>query len=204
MARDGGAPLDAGEAVSARPWAMPEFDGPPTAATLERVEQQAWAEGEARGYAEGLKRGAADVSSRAATLGQLIDSLAAPLAVQDEGIERQLLELAWKIGEQLAVTQLRHDADAVARLVHEAIAGLAAPAQSMTVLVAPAQLDAVRGALDDQPPAQAWTLQADPTLKPGDCKVRGLNATADATLEARIRTLAEQYLDGGDDAHAQT
>lgn len=184
-----------GDAGTVRAWTLPAFDGPPTAASIERVEQHAWQEGEARGYAEGLQRGAATVAQRVAALDAILQSLAQPLAHQDEALSRELQQLAWVIGEQLARSQLRHDADAVARLVHEAIATLAVPAQTLTVQVPAAQLQAVREALEQAPPAGRWQIEANVTLAPGDCRVCGLHATADATLEARVRSLAERYLE---------
>lgn len=186
---------DAGTATPVRPWTLPAFDGPPTAVSIERVEQQAWQEGEARGHADGLARGAAEIAIRVQALNDLIAALATPLAEQDERIANDLERTAWKLGELLARSQLRHDPAAVATLVHEAVAALAAPGQPLTIQVAPQQHDALQAALDQHPPAQPWQLEASHDITPGDCRVGVAQATADAALDARLRTLAEQLLD---------
>lgn len=180
---------------AAQPWALPSFDGPPTAASIEGLEQQAWKEGEARGYVDGLKRGTAEVRERVHALDTLIAALAAPLDEQDTLIATELQRTAWTLAELLARSQLRHDPRAVAQLVHEAITALAAPNETLTIEVAPTQRAAIQGALAQEPSAQQWQLQARTDIKPGDCRVVGAHATADARLTSRLRELAEQLLD---------
>lgn len=187
--------IDADPAAAVRTWAPPTFDTPPTAESIERIEQQAWAEGDARGYRDGLQRGADEVARRVAALDSLIAALAKPLAQQDAAIAAALQRTAWTLGEVLARTQLRHDPQTVTQLVHEAVAALAAPADSVILQVAPAQHAALAAALQQNPPVQPWRLEANPALQPGDCKAIGLQATADATLAARLGELAERLLD---------
>ncbi|TAM11521.1 MAG: hypothetical protein EPN72_10590 [Nevskiaceae bacterium] len=182
-------------APAVRPWAPPTFDTPPTAETVERIEQQAWEAGDTRGYQDGLQRGTTEVAHRVAALDAVLAALAKPLAEQEAVLAESLRHAAWTLGEVLARTQLRYDPGTVAQLAREAVAALAAPTDTVTLQVAPAQYAALAAALQQSPPSQPWQLEANPALQPGDCKAVGLQATADATLDARLREVAEHLLE---------
>lgn len=162
---------------------------------MEQIEDEA----RQRGYSEGLQRGSAEIATRVAALDGLIASLAAPLSRQDEALANAIRQTAWTLGALLARDHLRHSPQAVAHLVHEAIAALAAPNQPLTIHVSTSQYDAIQSALQQHAPAQAWHLEPDPALANGDCKVTTPHATADATFETRLRLLGEQLLEASVD-----
>lgn len=191
-----------GHANAARPWTPPVFAArrAPVAAApdpraIERIEAQA----RERGHAEGLQRGTAEIATRVAALDALIAALAAPLARQEQVVADAIRQTAWKLGELLAREQLGRDPQSVEHLVQETIAALAAPDQPLAIRVSARQCEAIRAALDQHPPAQAWRLEADPTLADGDCTVSTPHAGADATFETRLRLLGEHLLETSGD-----
>lgn len=187
---------------AARPWMPPVFTAraqampePTDPAAVARVE----AEARERGYAEGLQLGRDAIATRVATLDALLAALAEPLAQQRDVVANAIRQAAWTLGELLARDHLRHSPEAVARLVRESITALAAPEQPLVIRVSPAQRDAIQAALEQQAPARAWPVESDPSLADGDCKVGTPHATADATLDARLRLLGEQLLEASGD-----
>lgn len=186
---------DAQAAAGVQRWTLPTFHKPPTAAAIEEIEQQAWQEGDARGYADGLGRGAAEIARRVEALDALVAALAQPLAEQEARIGKELQGAAWALGELLARRQLQQDPEAVARLIAESVTTLAMPDQTLTIQVASAQLAPLEAALQAHPLRQPYQLEACPALAPGDCRVMAPDATADATLAVRVRALADRFLD---------
>ncbi|HEX7382494.1 MAG TPA: FliH/SctL family protein [Nevskiaceae bacterium] len=186
---------DAPATAGVQRWTLPTFHKPPTAAAIEEIEQQAWQEGDARGYADGLKRGADEITRRIEALDALVAALARPLAEQEARIAQELQAVAWSLGELLARRQLAQDPEAVARLVAEAVATLAMPEQTLTIQVAPAQHAALEAVLQAHPLRQPCHVESAADLEAGDCRVVVPDATADARLAVRLRALADRFLD---------
>ncbi len=192
-----------GEAVpGCERWQVPEVGpGGPTARQLEELQRAAWEEGFAAGRREGLERGEAEVRARVAALERVLDALAAPLAEVDEAVERELVALAVAMARQIVRRELRTDPGEVVAAVREALAALPAGAREVRVVLHPEDAALVRERLAGGEEGRAWTIEEDPTLTRGGCRVLTSTSEVDATLERRLGAVVARVLGGdrGDD-----
>jgi len=200
-----------GEAVpGCERWQVPEVGpGGPTARQLEELQRAAWEEGFAAGRREGLERGEAEVRARVAALERVLDTLAAPLAEVDEAVERELVALAVAMARQIVRRELRTDPGEVVAAVREALAALPAGAREVRVVLHPEDAALVRERLAGGGRERAWTIEEDPALTRGGCRVVTPTSEVDATLEHRLGAVIARVLggerdgDGGEDEGAR-
>lgn len=199
-------------AAGARRWEMPALFGaaapapPPTAHRLEELEAAAREEGYGRGlqegHADGFAAGASEVRAQTERLAHLIDCLARPLAGLDAEVERTLAALAVDVARRLVNQQLQLDPTLVTSTVQEALAALQRPPREVRVHVHPDDARMLEGlerdrALVPPPDVEQLRIVADPSLRPGDCRLHTENGQVDATLLTRqagiVRTLLGEH-----------
>jgi flagellar assembly protein FliH len=171
------------------------------AAEVERLVEQARAEGYAAGVADAsaqLDPAASALHAAAAGVGELRDGIAA------QG-ERAAVDLALRIAEHVVYAQLAVDPDKVVDVVRGALRRLM-ERERVTVLVNPEDLDVVRGHSDELVAElggiEHCELQADRRVARGGAVVRTADGEVDATLEtklSRAREVIEHELAGHDD-----
>lgn len=187
---------------AARRVALPDFGSgsrPPTTAELESVQARAYSEGWEKGYADGFAAGMQDVKAAAERLEALTAALASPLAAADDAVVEQLRDLALRIGARLARHTLAVDPDAVLGLVRDALEALVEGEGAAHVALHPQD----RAGLPEDvalPATVQW--HDDPDLPRGDVRVWRGAAGVDAGLDARLDTLARQWLDADQEMEA--
>ncbi|NDV11880.1 FliH/SctL family protein [Crenobacter caeni] len=196
--------------------------GYPTAAELETIHQEAWqagfeagrsegygagrAEGEQEGFAQGLENGRREAEDAAAArFDGLWQPLQESLAAWDAGLASlqaslapQLAALALEVGRRLAGEQLAADAEALARLVDEALSPLASELTRLTVRLHPDDAAALEDFLSRQYPQLSVRWQGDASLARGGCVIDSPVVRLDLSLETRTAQLREAL---GLDAH---
>lgn len=181
-------------------WSLPAVEGPlANHARDERArasaDQRAGQEG-VRGYEAGVARAQGEMQGRAAELNarvQRLDSilqlLAQPLRALDEDIEKQLLELTFAVGKQLARRELSAAPAQVVAILRECLEQLPVAARDVRVHLHPEDAAIVRERLAAPSAERAWSLIEDPTLARGGCLVRSDNSQIDARFESRVHAV---------------
>jgi flagellar assembly protein FliH len=181
-------------------WSLPAVEGPlANNARDERAraaaDQRAGQEG-VRGYEAGVARAQGEMQGRVAELNtrvQRLDSilqlLAQPLRALDEQIEKQLLELTFAVGKQLARRELSAAPTQVVAILRECLEQLPVAARDVRVHLHPEDAAIVRERLAAPSAERAWSLVEDPTLARGGCLVRSDNSQIDARFESRVHAV---------------
>jgi flagellar assembly protein FliH len=195
--RDGSAHTRAVAVTPIERWPLPAVEGP-LANSLrdERAraagEQRAGPEA-ARGYEAGLARAQAEMqprleelAARVRRLDAVLQLLAQPLRALDDEVEKQLLELAFAVGKQLARRELSAAPAQIVAILRECLEQLPLAAREVRVHLHPEDAAIVRERLAAPAEQRAWILVEDPTLARGGCLVRSDTSQIDARFESRV------------------
>ncbi|MDX1500540.1 MAG: flagellar assembly protein FliH [Woeseiaceae bacterium] len=186
---------DRAEAGSPRPWDLPAIESRSgggerlTAGKLEAIQKEAYEEAWRQGHAEGLAAGRDAAAARVARLDELLKALTSPFEELDDSIEKQLVELAMAVAQQLFRREIRTEPAHVVGVVREAIGLLPVASRNVQVHLHPDDAALVRELLAPADGEPAWTLVEDPLLARGGCRVTTENSQIDATAEARLKAV---------------
>jgi flagellar assembly protein FliH len=172
-----------------------------TVGELQAVERTAWEEAEAEGRAAGLAAAAAQIAARmnqidaqARNLDATLCALARPLAHAQEQLHEQIAELAVAIARQLIRRELKTDPSQVIAVVRETVGLLPAAARNVRVLMHPEDAALLRERLQAPQGEGAWSVQEDPVMARGDCRVMADAAHIDARIESRLAAVITAIL----------
>lgn len=168
-----------------------------TAEAIEKLQEQAYAEGRAEGLQKGLDEGRQEIQCSVANLEAIINKLNQPLEDLDEEVVGQMVTLSLSIARQLVRRELRIDPAQVVAVVRETISSLPVAARNIRVLLNPEDARLVRDALSVSGSEQRWEIVEEPIMKRGGCKVITDTSRIDASMEARLTAIATNLL-GGD------
>ncbi len=168
------------------PWQFASFDPPsqrglPTAADLERVQQQARNEGQAAGYAEGRKRAEAE----AQRLRSVLTAVQGELAGLDQTIGEHLLTLALDIARRVAGEALKAKPELIVSIVQEAVRCLPEFEQPVRVLLHPDDAELVQSHLGAHAAASGWIIVPDAKVQRGGCRLKTASTEIDASVSGR-------------------
>ncbi|MEA3639205.1 MAG: flagellar assembly protein FliH [Lamprobacter sp.] len=179
---------------------------------LETARKQGHAQGVKAGHAEGLKTGHAEGYAKGLEEGQeaarqawaqQVDKTLKPvrnlalqfsdaLALLDEEMAKDLVELALATGRQLAGEAL----DATPTYVVDLVRGLLHSEPAMhgkpRLWLHPQDHDLVSEYLGQELEAAGWALQPDDQVSRGGCRVTSASGELDATWESRWQTVRQQ------------
>lgn len=175
-------------------WQVPAIDGSDgsgylTAGRLQALQQEAYDEAWQRGREEGIAAGEARVQERCARLDELLHALTRPFEELDEQVEKQLVDLAMSVVQQLFSREVRQEPKHVIGVVRQAIGLLPIASRNIRLHLHPGDAQLVRECLAPADGDPAWSIVEDPLLSPGGCIVTTDNARIDATAEARLNSL---------------
>jgi len=176
-------------------WEQPAMEGGGqllTARQLESLQQQAFEEAHAAGYAAGKAEARAHVERFDA----IMHTLSRPLEELDARVEEELVALAISVAKQLIRRELRTDPGEIVAVVRDALALLPVGVREVRVHLHPEDaklLHAMASAADTQ---QTWRIVEDSTLTRGGCRVESESSQIDARLETRIGAVVSRLLGG--------
>lgn len=196
------------EGEDIRPWSAPRVEGSHvvggrlvqdestlvTAQRIEEIEQEAWEAGHARGLKDGQAEARTQAAREVQALRGILDQLAEPLAVLDETVEDSLLELVLAVARQVIRRELRTDPGQIVATVREALEALPVAQREIVIKLHPEDAVLVREHLGEGRPR--WTIEEDPTLTRGGCRVASESSRVDATVERRLNAIAASLLGG--------
>ncbi|MDT8398947.1 MAG: flagellar assembly protein FliH [Pseudomonadales bacterium] len=185
--------------------------GSPPAASDEGY-QKGFAQGRAEGYQAGLSAGRTDghaqglaqgkreaeqqlqtqARQQLAPLGTLVDGFADALRQMDESIAADLVELALLAGRHLARGSLDAHPERVLDIVRDLLQTEPMLAGKPQLWLAPEDLELVERHLGRELGTHGWSLQADPQIARGGCRVSSNSGEYDATWETRWQAISGQ------------
>jgi flagellar assembly protein FliH len=186
-------------------WSLPAVEGPLANRMRDERARAAGekhtAEQSARGYEAGLARAQgemqprlAELTTRVQRLDSILQHLSQPLRALDEEVEKQLLELAFAVGKQLARRELSATPDQVVAILRECLEQLPLAAREVRVHLHPDDAAIVRERLAAPSAERAWSIVEDPTLARGGCLVRSETSQIDARFESRVHAVLASAL----------
>lgn len=170
----------------------------PTAGDLERVQQEAWREGQAQGYADGRKAGyeagfqegnkAGEVHAQ--RLRQLAAALQVETLRQDENVAREVLELAMTVAQQMLRATIQAKPEILLVLIRDALLALPSLSGHHKMVVHPDDVAIVREWLEKEHGHLSWKVLEDDQISRGGFRFESAHSELDATLETRWREIA--------------
>ncbi|WP_423807274.1 flagellar assembly protein FliH [Photobacterium damselae] len=207
------------------PHHAPEENSPPplTAADLDEIHQSAYddgfAEGRKAGYDEGFSQGQQDgqqlgqqqgveqglaqgleqaqthIATQVDALALVMDNLATPIAVMNEEVRAQVLQLAISLTRELIRVEVQTNSQVILQTINDVIASLPVVERETHIALNPEDHQQVLEAYGSENLAERkWILTIEPALQRGDVQVRAGDASVDYRMEQRIRHLLQQFV----------
>lgn len=167
----------------------------PTAEEIERLHEDARAEGFKTGYAEGQAAAAeaaeAARSDEAARFFMLMKNLSDSLTGMDQQIAEQVLDLALEVSRQVIRSTIETQRETLLPVIREAIAALPLHHAHVSLHLNPADAALVKGNIGEQLAQAGTQIFEDPTISSGGCKLVAGASEIDASIETRWKRVLE-------------
>ncbi len=147
-------------------------------------------EGQDKGHKEGVDKGNAEVTAKLQSLESLILSLEAPLASQHNLLAELVTQLSIQIAEAVIGHHAAESKDTVLASVRGALEMLPKDSKACTVSVNPADLDAVKGLLEDH--ADRWQVKPNKEVTAGGCLISAGESLIENTIETRLASVTDE------------
>ena len=178
-----------------------------SAGELEALVLGAAREGRGEGYVEGLEQGRAEgfgqghedglaaarriIEEQVARLAALIATLQQPIEGQQAELREAMLEIVTRVAEGVVRSELRLQPDSIRVVIDEALAALPLGATAIRVIVCPADAELI---MAGRPAAAQWTVEPDPALAPGDCRIEARESVVHYAVSDRLGQMLSQLL----------
>ena len=157
-----------------------------TVEQLERLHEQARAEGYAAGYKEGEEQARLELSQ----LRSLMGDLDRELQHFDQNMANSLVALALEMSRQLVHNSLIRQPELVLEVVREAMQLLPPFGEHAQLLLNPKDAALVRTHIGEQLMHSKWKMIEDPSIERGGCRVQTASIEIDGTLPTRWQRMA--------------
>jgi len=162
---------------------------------LERIREEARADGHSLGYREGLEAGrqamAATVAETTAHFAELVGNLQTSLAHLDQHVADQVLNLALEVAAQVLRGAISTRPELLLPVIREALSALPLHHAHVVIRMNPADTPAIREQIGDQLSQTGAQIIDDPEVSPGGCMLVAGASEVDATIETRWRRVLE-------------
>lgn len=177
----------------------------PTAAEIEKMQQEAYDEGFAEGreagqeagYREGMAQAREELQAYTQSMDQLLTTLSEPIRQLDNQVENELLQLVIAIVRQLVRREIKSDPNLIIGVVREALSILPVASRNVRLVVHPEDAVRIKEVYSLAETEVGWELVEDPVINRGGCKVITETSQIDATLDSRLASLIAPLLAGG-------
>lgn len=183
---------------------------PITAQQLQQMTEEAEREGREHGYKEGYEQGFSEGEEKGRKLGeqkayaevkqslderserfrQLIEALMDPVAMQDNGLENLVLDMAVHFAKHLINRELTEDPSSLFHVVQRAAASLPAGAQNIRIYLHADDVELAHEAFSGT--GRDWTFYSDAQLTRGGCRVESNQSLIDYSIEKRLQQMLEE------------
>jgi flagellar assembly protein FliH len=148
------------------------------------------AEGDARGYEEGRQRALAELESLAQPVDAMLAGLEKLKAEFRSAQRKEVVDLVGKIARQVIRAELALQPVQMLNLVDEALAAMPPSRDGVEVRLNPEELKRIQEL--DPKRAKTWNLLPDPSLEPGECRVKSGDHEVDAGCQGRLAACMDQ------------
>jgi flagellar assembly protein FliH len=152
--------------------------------------EAARAEGLARGLEEGRRQALADLAEHARPVDAMLEELKKLGSDLRAAQRKEVVDLVGKIARQVIRAELALQPVQLLNLVDEALAAMPPSRDEVEVFLNPEELKRITEL--DPKRAQKWTLLADPSLEPGECRVKSGDHEVDAGCQGRLAACMDQ------------
>jgi flagellar assembly protein FliH len=152
--------------------------------------EAARAEGLARGLEEGRRQALADLAEHARPVDAMLEELKKLGSDLRAAQRKEVVDLVGKIARQVIRAELALQPVQLLNLVDEALAAMPPSRDEVEVFLNPEELKRITEL--DPKRAQKWNLLADPSLEPGECRVKSGDHEVDAGCQGRLAACMNQ------------
>lgn len=166
-------------------------------AGYEEARAAGFAAGQAEGIAAGLEEGRAQALAHLDQIGKPVDAALKALKKLKSDFKaaqrKEVVDLVGKIARQVIRAELALQPTQLLALVDEALAAMPPARDTIEVLMNPEELKRVLEL--DPKRARKWNLLADPSLIPGEIRVKAGDHEVDAGCQGRLAACMDQVHD---------
>jgi flagellar assembly protein FliH len=194
-------PIEMTSASSASPTAptshseAPVVQAPSNIEQIQRIHDDARANGYSLGYQEGLKAGelamATAVTETTAQFAELIGNLQVSLAHIDQHVAEQVLSVALEVAAQVLRGAINTRPELLLPVIREALSALPLHHAHVVIHMNPADAPLIRQQIGEQLSQTGAQIIDDPEISPGGCQLVAGASEVDATIETRWRRVLE-------------
>ncbi len=152
------------------------------------------AEGFARGIEEGRQQALAELEAMSKPVDAMLRALKKLKTEFKNAQRKEVVDLVGKIARQVIRAELALQPVQMLALVDEALAAMPPTRDEVEVLLNPEELKRIQEL--DPKRAKKWNLLADPSLEPGECRVKAGDHEVDAGCQGRLAACMEQVREG--------
>jgi len=152
------------------------------------------AEGLARGIEEGRQQALAELEAMSRPVDAMLRALTKLKSEFKNAQRKEVVDLVGKIARQVIRAELALQPVQMLALVDEALAAMPPTRDEVEVLLNPEELKRIQEL--DPKRARKWNLLADPSLEPGECRVKAGDHEVDAGCQGRLAACMEQVREG--------
>lgn len=163
------------------------------------------AEGKEQGYQEGFEAGKKDgethVEQQTKEWRHLIEQAYAPLAVIDDDVEKQLVQMVVELSRAICLHEVTQSAESIRQAVQRGIQALPINERKVVIKLNPDDIERVREAFGSETiEREGWVFSKDEHMELGGCEITTSSSTVDVSLRKRMRDVFETMLGRSDDA----
>jgi flagellar assembly protein FliH len=166
-------------------------------AGYEAARAEGFARGQAEGIESGLEQGQAQALAHLDQIGKPVDAALKALKKLKSDFKaaqrKEVVDLVGKIARQVIRAELALQPTQLLALVDEALAAMPPARDTIEVLMNPEELKRVTEL--DPKRAKKWNLLADPSLIPGEIRVKAGDHEVDAGCQGRLAACMDQVRD---------
>jgi flagellar assembly protein FliH len=167
----------------------------PTAEDIEKIHDEAKAEGYQAGFEEGKRlahsEGLQAIESQTQRLTEIVSHLSASLNDLDQELAEDVLEFAIEVARQVVSASLKVSTESLLPIIREAMSALPLHHSAVVIHVNHHDVDMVRHHFGEQLQHAGWRIMEDPDIQAGGCKLHAGSSEVDATIGTRWRRTIE-------------
>lgn len=152
-------------------------------------------QGHEQGVETGLAEGKATIEELAAQWQVLTEQLHKPLALVENNIEQQLLQLVVQLTEAITLQEAKTNPDILLSAISAGMKALPSHEPQTQLLLHPDDIAMVEQQFGEQQiDEQGWRLIAAPQLHRGSCQIENSTSNIDLTIKSRLKEVLDSFL----------
>lgn len=151
--------------------------------------------GHAEGLEQGLEEGKDKIEDLSAKWQQLTEQLHQPMAVVENNVEQQLLQLVVQLTEAITQEEAKTNPDILLSAITAGMKALPSKDTQTQVLLHPEDITLVEQQFGEEHiEEQGWRLIPAPQLNRGGCLIENSTSNIDLSIKTRIREVLDSFL----------